>query len=361
MKITFVLAEHNLSGGNRVIAIYAKHLRDRGHDVFVISPLPKSPPISTRLKSLVKGKGWPSSITNNPRYFDDLAVPYCLINKERPIFEADVPDADIVIATWWTTAEWINRLSPKKGTKVYFVQHHEVFDYLPQDQVAATYRLPFHKIVVTRWLQKLMEELYGDSTASMVPNSVNCKQFYALIRTRQQRPTVGTLYDQTRWKGGDIVMAACTLAAQTLPQLCLKTFGIHQPEEPLLLPPFAEFTQNPPQSEIKDIYGQCDAWLFGSRDEGFGLPILEAMACRTPVIGTPAGAAPELIGQGGGVLVPPESPEEMAEAIVKICTLPNDQWRIMSDAAYATATSYTWEDATTLFEKALQMAIDSPQ
>ena len=85
------------------------------------------------------------------------------------------------------------------------------------------------------------------------------------------------------------------------------------------------------------------------------------MACRTPVIGTPAGAAPELIGQGGGVLVPPESPEEMAEAIVKICTLPNDQWHKMSDAAYATATSYTWEDATALFEKALQMAIDSPQ
>jgi len=44
------------------------------------------------------------------------------------------------------------------------------------------------------------------------------------------------------------------------------------------------------------------------------LPILEAMACRTPVIGTPAGPAPELLGAGGGILVRPEDPADMAMA-----------------------------------------------
>ena len=41
--------------------------------------------------------------------------------------DVDVPDGDLIIATWWETAEWVNALSPNKGAKVYFIQHHEIF------------------------------------------------------------------------------------------------------------------------------------------------------------------------------------------------------------------------------------------
>jgi glycosyltransferase involved in cell wall biosynthesis len=108
---------------------------------------------------------------------------------------------------------------------------------------------------------------------------------------------------------------------------------------------------------IKEIYAQCDAWLFGSRTEGFGLPILEAMACRTPVIGTPTGAAPDLLAPGGGILVKPEDPQDMARAIEQICRMPDEEWRIRSRLAYTKAISYTWDDATDLFEVALNQAI----
>ncbi|MGC8714943.1 MAG: glycosyltransferase [Leptodesmis sp.] len=53
---------------------------------------------------------------------------------------------------------------------------------------------------------------------------------------------------------------------------------------------------------MRDYYSACDAWLFPSRYEAVGLPILEAMACRTPVIGTPAGIAPEMLSDGAGIL-----------------------------------------------------------
>ena len=112
------------------------------------------------------------------------------------------------------------------------------------------------------------------------------------------------------------------------------------------------------QSLFKDLYSSCDAWLFGSLNEGFGLPILEAMACRTPVIGTPVGAAPELISEGNGILVKPEDPEDMARAIIQIVNMSNEQWKKMSDVAYKTATSYTWDDATDLFEEAIYTAIE---
>jgi glycosyltransferase involved in cell wall biosynthesis len=75
------------------------------------------------------------------------------------------------------------------------------------------------------------------------------------------------------------------------------------------------------------------------------------------VIGTPAGAAPELIRQGGGQLVPPEDPVAIAEAIVNLCSQPGDQWQALSAAAYQTASRYSWEDATTLFEAALEVAL----
>jgi len=43
----------------------------------------------------------------------------------------------------------------------------------------------------------------------------------------------------------------------------------------------------------------------------------------------------------------------MAQAIVQLCLLPDARWRDYSDAAYMTATSYTWDDATDRFEAAL--------
>ena len=82
------------------------------------------------------------------------------------------------------------------------------------------------------------------------------------------------------------------------------------------------------------------------------------MACRTPVIATPAGAVPELIANGEGIIVKPEDPENMAKAIIDICSFSHSQWQLMSEKAYSKATSYSWEDATDLFEAALLTAIE---
>ena len=106
----------------------------------------------------------------------------------------------------------------------------------------------------------------------------------------------------------------------------------------------------PTQQRKREIYASCDAWLFASRSEGYGLPILEAMACKTPVIGTPAGAAPELLASGGGVLVKPENPEDMASAIINMNQLQEHRWKIISEAAHATAKRHTWDVGARRFE-----------
>jgi glycosyltransferase involved in cell wall biosynthesis len=76
------------------------------------------------------------------------------------------------------------------------------------------------------------------------------------------------------------------------------------------------------------------------------------------VIGVPSGAAPELIEPGGGILVPHDDPAAMAQAIKRVCSMSDREWRTMSDAAYRTASGFTWEDAATLFEAALKQAIE---
>ncbi|MEG4327694.1 glycosyltransferase family 4 protein, partial [Microcoleus sp. herbarium5] len=358
MKITFVLPTLSLTGGIRVISIFAELLRKRGHSVFVISVPTPQPSMRQQVKSLLRGGGWISPPENEPSFFDNLGVEHKITDRYRPVEDKDVPDADVVVATWWETAEWVAKLSPRKGAKAYFIQHHEIFDYLPQGRVEATWMLPMHKITISDWLVELARTKYGDDQVSLAPPSVDTKQFYACPRNKQSVPTVGLMYSTIYWKGTDIALKAFSLAAEKIPNLRLVAFGVDAPSSELPLPANAEYVIQPDQDKIKDYYSKCDAWLLASRSEGFGLPIIEAMACRTPVISTPAGAAPEILSGGTGILVRPEDPQEMAKAIESICQLPNSQWQAMSEAAYAKVNNYTWEDATAHFEAALEVAVD---
>ena len=92
--------------------------------------------------------------------------------------------------------------------------------------------------------------------------------------------------------------------------------------------------------------------------EGFHLPPLEAMACRCPVVSTRVGGPVDIIEDGvNGYLVDVEDVESLADRLIRVLSLPESEWRSMSEAAYRAATRYTWDDATDLFEAALQKAV----
>lgn len=360
MKITFVLPCPNLAGGIRVIGIYAEYLHQRGHEVTLVSIPDAQPTLTQQLKSFVKGKELGRRVSRPPSHLDGLPMEHRKLNRNRPIVDADVPDADVVIATWWETANWVAKLSPSKGAKAYLIQHYEIFDYLPVEQVKATWKLPLHKIVVAQWLADIAEKEYGDRNVSCVLNGIDPSLFFAAPRTKQPVPTVGLMYSDVYWKGTDIGLKAIALAKEQVPNLQVVAFG-HAKEDDPALPSGMRYWQRPAQTYLKDIYAQCDAWLFPSRFEGFGLPILEAMACRTPVIGTPAGAAPDLLGEGAGMLVKPENPEDMARAIVQIAQMSDAEWQQLSGRAYDRVASYTWEEATDKFETVLQSLTEQTQ
>src|SRR5437762_10991536 len=137
MRITFVLNHVNLNGGIRVIAIYADRLKKRGHQVTVVTRPRPVASFKNRIKSLIKGDGWPVDPNTLPDHFDNVDVEMRVIESRRPIVDRDVPDGDVVIATWWETAAWVNNLSPAKGAKAYFVQDFGANPWQPLDQLAA--------------------------------------------------------------------------------------------------------------------------------------------------------------------------------------------------------------------------------
>ena len=360
MRITFVMAGgFNLSGGDRVISIYAERLQKRGHQVFAVTPQYPPPRKRDQLRSVLRGRGILPKYVNGPSHFEHSPVPHVRLSTYRPVVDADVPDADVVISTWWETAEWVAALSPKKGAKACFLQHYEAFEYTPKKRVDATWRLPLHKITISTWLVDKARDCFGDRNVSLIFNSVDTEQFNAPPRQRNAVPTVGMLYHGAPWKGVPLSVAALEQVRREFPDLRLVTFGATpvQPHAPL--PSYATHHVSPPQDQIKDLYAQCDVWLCGSTSEGFHLPPLEAMACRCPVVSTKVGGPIDIIKDGvNGYLVDVNDAAGLAERVKQVLRLPQDEWQKMSDAAYQTATRYTWDDATDLFEAALRRTIE---
>ncbi len=356
MKITFVLGYAGLAGGVRVIATYAEALRRLGHEVTVVSTPHKRQSLRRRLSALLRWRGG----SNGHSHFENVEVRHRVIDRFRPVVNDDVPDGDIVIATWWETAEWVWNLSARKGAKVYFLQGYDAHrdEFVPP--VERTWRLPMHKIVVAQWLADLARDRFGDPSATLVANGVDLRQFHAPPRGKQRVPTIGLMYSPVHTKGADIAVEAVHRAGKAGP-LRVIAFGSSRPKSEHRLPAGAEFHLKPAQDALRQLYSSCDAWLFSGRREGFGLPILEAMACRTPVLATPTGAAPELVGEGGGMMVGHDDPSALAQAILRTVSLTDDRWRQMSDAAWRTARSRTWERAAARFEAALRQIQRSHQ
>jgi glycosyltransferase involved in cell wall biosynthesis len=334
MRITFVVPAPNLSGGALVIGIYAEMLQRRGHSVTVF----------------VAERGLPlfrQVASTGPSHYDGRGLNVV----SGRVSDSRVPDGDVVIATFWNTAHPVSRLARRKGTKFYFIQHHEVFDYLPQRKARETYRLPLGKIVISQWLADVMRKDYG-SSAVVVPNSVEHARFFADPRSKQSSPTVGLLYSSAPWKAFDVALAALLRVKAVIPNLQAICFGI---EHPPSLPDFASFSFRPAQDSIRHLYTACDVWLTASRTEGFNLPAMEAMACRTPVVATRTGWPAEAVVDGwNGAIVDVDDVQGLADQVCRILQADAAEWRRMSDNAYETVRYLSWEDSADRFEEALR-------
>ena len=160
------------------------------------------------------------------------------------------------------------------------------------------------------------------------------------------------LYAPVRFKGCDIGFAAFELAKKSVPHL--RMVCLSDPEPPPGLPVGVEFVSRPSQDRIRDVYAACDAWLFCSRSEGFGLPILEAMKCGTPVVAGNRTSIPEVAGEAA-LLFDPFDVHSLVEALKQV--LNDSEYRAnLSAKGLQRANEFNWQRTARLTLAAYEKA-----
>ena len=97
-----------------------------------------------------------------------------------------------------------------------------------------------------------------------------------------------------------------------------------------------------PHHTLGDYYNRADVFVFPSLVEGFGLVLLEAMACGIPIITTPNTAAPDIITDGvEGFIVPIRDTQALKEKL-EWCHAHPQQLKEMGKAARKKAEEFTW-------------------
>ena len=103
------------------------------------------------------------------------------------------------------------------------------------------------------------------------------------------------------------------------------------------------FTGRVSEADKAALHRMAAAALFLSEYEGFGLPVLEALACGTPTVATNTSSLPEVLGDAG-IYCEPLQIESIAQALAQLLT-DNTLRQRLRQAGPARAAHFSWERA----------------
>jgi glycosyltransferase involved in cell wall biosynthesis len=106
--------------------------------------------------------------------------------------------------------------------------------------------------------------------------------------------------------------------------------------------------------QLAELYAEADVFALASRLEGYGMAYAEAIAYGLPVVGTSAGAIPVTVPAGSGILVAPDDPVAIAEALRRIIEDTDERQSLGASARAAAARLPTWQASAQIFARALE-------
>lgn len=355
MKITFVLPGYPWTpvGGFRVVYEYGNELVARGYEVTVVHPrflrnidLPPARNIYRELRRRaghLRGLLVKSKVSWQPidKRVDMLYVP-------EPIAR-HIPDADVVFATAWRTAEYVIEYPVAKGRKFYLVQDFE--PYLgPKTRLENTWRKPFKKVAISYWLyEKVLQSGVPKRDVALIQNGIDLRRF-RLIEDIDKRPKrIAMMYSRASYKAPEDGIEALEICKVKQPDLQAFCFGPNP--RPKSLPLWIEYGRNIREDELLRMYNRSMIYLCCSLAEGFALPPAEAMACGCAIVSTDCGGNKEYCEHGvTGLLSLPKDPEALAKNAIRL--LEDDDLRIrLARAGYERIQQFTWERSVNLLEQ----------
>lgn len=343
MKIIYLVDNpYETYGGNRVIFEQANWLHHKGVEVEIWSRL-------AGIQSL--------QFKNN--------VPIVVFDQTR------LAEPDIVIVSGLDYLESVKICRPNKPN--YFLLQHDIVWILNQidvnigksvqnNLVDAVKNYGLKIIVVSSWLQEVVASKYG-LKSTIVKNGIDTELFRRsekLVKTDYK--VVAAICNLELWKGSMHIVSAFEILHKKRDDIRFIMLGRTLPSLPFDMDAVPNFPvpviyfNEPNQLDIPSIYSSADVFVSASDVEGFGLPVLEAMACGIATVTTDNGGNRDFVKDKFNTLISSNNPEELADKIITL--LDNKSLReSLSSEGVQTARSMTWDKSMSDFFKSLQILI----
>jgi glycosyltransferase involved in cell wall biosynthesis len=336
-EIVYILELTGVSGGIKNVFEHVNHLHDMGYRVHLFA------------------------LDIQPNWFP-LKVHVKKFNSYPEMLETLKKMDAIKVATWWNTVDVVVKsCDPQQGGRgipFYLVQDIEE-SYYPhaaemQEKVRQTYRKNLNYLTIADWTTKQLAERFQKK-----PTNVSIAidlELYKPNRTHDYDPfrilAIGR--KSQHLKGFEVTTEAIKLVRQRTNHVSLVTFGV----EPSSIPqvPTMHFSI-PDDKTVAYLYANCGVFVQTSNHEGFGMPMLEAMAAGAPVVTTKADGNEEFCENGKNcLLVEKGDVNGVANAIYRIFT-ERDLANHLSVNGVQTAQKYNWKrveaNLKTAFDKFL--------
>lgn len=112
------------------------------------------------------------------------------------------------------------------------------------------------------------------------------------------------------------------------------------------------FTGIIPNNELSPLYSNADAFVFVSKYESFGIPIIEAMSCGTPVVTSTSYAMPE-VAAGCALLADPDNTNDIAEKIYELLTKEDLKTKLV-ERGKKHADTFSWKNTAEMTLKVFE-------
>ncbi len=214
---------------------------------------------------------------------------------------------------------------------------------------------PDFRFVVSKYWKKVLKAEYGfDSTITY--NGIDIEDFSRLPRRKSKAPTVLFVGGLEPRKGLEYLLLAMEPVIERLPRAKLVAVAktgfrgtddwrfFAQLADRLGLVKSVEFHESVSQRMLTGLYSDCDILVMPSKTEGWGLSLMEAMACGKPVVASEVGGIPELVRDDrDGLLVGAGDVRGLANAITRLLESRTLRERL-GRSGRARVARYSWDD-----------------
>jgi glycosyltransferase involved in cell wall biosynthesis len=372
MRLAIVIGSYNRTGGlERVAVEYARGLSARGHDVTVIAQRVEREGADDGIR-FIRVSGFRGQIALRAATFPFVATRELdrhrfdnVVSFGACVFRPAVIRMPGAHRSWWEVANHEWPVTTVDGLRRRLNPHHRII--LGIDRRILGSGLPRAVLAAGEWAAEDIRRFYPRAAhkVSVLPDGVNVTEFAFDPEGRQafrerygitdDQPLLFTLATELRRKGLSTLLEAFRIVLERAPTARLLIGGKAPAGDVRALA-----VHNRVGREMRAIgfvpdlaaaYSAADVLVFPTRFDPWGLPVVEALACGTPVAASErAGAATAIVpGETGTVMGDPTDPIQVARAIGDALALKPDRESVRSSILHL-----SWDEVVAQLEAVLE-------